>query len=188
MAHAPRLAKTPKAARRTLKKVDYSPTTTAKPRKRPKKRASIDEVESENQKARQARREAMRKRNANAQQLPRNKRRKKSKRDVDTADVENLETDKKAFYDTIDEPLFRVCGSCGELANSTIAVLKLYDPSSDFFSPLRNDDGQVEIIPEGLVASSSVQEAQSIWRWDRCYRSIQARKTPKFSRCSGFRI
>lgn len=92
-----------------------------------------------------------------------------------------------AFFASIDEPLCRVCASCGELANAAQAVLRLYDPNSDFFSPLRNDLGVVEIIDEGLVKRSA-NVPTSVWLCGRCYKALRARNTPKFSRCSGFRI
>jgi hypothetical protein len=92
------------------------------------------------------------------------------------------------FFESIDAPLIRVCGSCSELANSVDAVLRLYDPHSDFFSPLGNTEGEVEIIPEGLVAPDCDEAKQSLWLCGRCYRSILSRKTPKVCLSSGFSI
>jgi len=56
------------------------------------------------------------------------------------------------------------------------------------FTPLCNDDGECEIVPEGLVTGDSNEAKKSIWLCERCYRSLLARKTPTFCRSSGFRI
>ncbi|KAE9158498.1 hypothetical protein PF002_g33089, partial [Phytophthora fragariae] len=80
-----------------------------------------------------ARCDETKKRNAAVQQLPQAKRQRKRNIRVGSTDSHKLEQDKIEFFSAIDNPLFRVCGSCGEIANSAQATLKLFDPKDVFF-------------------------------------------------------
>jgi hypothetical protein len=66
--------------------------------------------------------------------------------------------------------------------------LKIYDSNDTFFHPLRNDEGVIDVIAEGFVATDTGTATQHIWLCHRCNRSLRARKIPKFSRASGLRI
>ncbi|KAJ8542465.1 hypothetical protein ON010_g12348 [Phytophthora cinnamomi] len=68
---------------------------TPKPKATPKPTVSVDDVEAERTRAQLARHEETKKRNADTQQLPRNKRRKKSMLRLNADDEENIEDDKK---------------------------------------------------------------------------------------------
>ncbi|KAE9091597.1 hypothetical protein PF005_g18741 [Phytophthora fragariae] len=139
MAKAKKLAKAAKAAKtakRTLKKIVKRTAGHAR-QAAPASRSALDDIEAEHMRARLARSADTKRRNADVQSLPRSKRQTKHTLPVSSVADDNLNADTKGFFDAIDAPLFRVCGSCGELANSVNAIRKLYDSKSNFFSPLR---------------------------------------------------
>ncbi|KAE9355367.1 hypothetical protein PR003_g2896 [Phytophthora rubi] len=198
-----------KAARRMLNVVAVATVTAKQAEGNPH---SVEELESTREAARTTRFNETLKRNAAIQQLPQLQNEGKLIQDKVQLKVRTLRLTKTVVYHklqpqdmfcvsinieflnlnvdifaAIDAPLFKVCGRCGELANATSAVRKLYEPATEFFSPLRNEHGVVEVIDAGLV-DECADEKTFIWLYDRCYRALRARKTPKFSRCSGFRI
>ncbi|KAJ8540786.1 hypothetical protein ON010_g12440 [Phytophthora cinnamomi] len=155
------LSRSAKAAKRTLKKV----AARGNPQSRSTQETPIDEIEQERQSSRLARNNEIKKRNAATQQLPRTYKRRKVSSLARSSQREHLESDKKAQ-----------------------ATLKAYDADASFFSPLRNQHGCVEIIPEGLVYNSD-EPKPSNWLCSRCNASLRARKIQnKFCRSSGFRI
>lgn len=130
-----KLKRCAKAARRSLKAAASVAAASPKSKSAVPRPRTVDEQESTNEKARLTRLNEMAKRNAAAQQLPRVSKRRKTTRGQEGTEHQNLEADQKAFFAAIDSPLYRVCGSCGELANATTAVRRLYDPATEFFFP-----------------------------------------------------
>lgn len=219
---AMKAAKQAKAALRVIRRIATRIGTTQQ--HTPNQHAErLNEVETEQMNARLTRHEETKRRNLDSQSLPQSKRRKRKDRLLDANEAANHVNDNKGmqqdwykllrtvtnschftiadFFDAIDAPLTRVCGSCGEVANAYNSKLKLFDPKSIFFSPLCNAEGECEIVPEGLVGDASNECVRDrllaggcsnnktmIWLCDRCNRSLTTRKTPKFCRSSGFRI
>lgn len=92
------------------------------------------------------------------------------------------ELDDRNFYQTINEPLTCICGSCGELANACNVKILEYDESNHFFFTLSmpNDNGLIE---EAIVTNEV--GAKTIPFCTRCYISLKAKRIPKFCKRSG---
>jgi hypothetical protein len=166
-------------------------------------------LETDRMKGRLERHNETKRRNAGTQSLPKNKRQKKKGRNVDASVDVNLEHDKQGmfvrvldtvdminmtksvffiivdFFAAIDAPLYRMCGRCGELANSDNSMLRLYDPKSIFLLLFAMTTENAKLSP---VTGDSNEAKKSIWLCESCYRSLLAGKTPTFCRSSGFRI
>ncbi|KAG1711654.1 hypothetical protein DVH05_008901 [Phytophthora capsici] len=90
----------------------------------------METIEQAEQAARIQRAEDTRKRNAAAQNCP--ERSKKARNNAELDGIrEKLDADAKAFYESIDDPLMRICGSCGELSKSARMVRKRYEPTAN---------------------------------------------------------
>ncbi|KAE9157928.1 hypothetical protein PF004_g32042, partial [Phytophthora fragariae] len=86
-------AKAAKAAKRVLRRV--ATRTAPQPRRETSDHAvKLGELETDRMKARLARHDETKRRNADTQRLPKSKRQKKESRHVDTGDDVNLERDK----------------------------------------------------------------------------------------------
>lgn len=91
-----------------------------------------------------------------------------------------------AFFATLAEPFLRVCGSCGELANSKLMWSRLFSVADAFYQLLCSSAGVYEVIPEGTV--DNADGLSHIWLCSRCNLSLTKRIVPVFSRVSEFRL
>lgn len=95
------------------------------------------------------------------------------------------EEDDRNFYNTINEQLTFICGSCGELSNMHKIKIVKYDPESHFFFTL-TIPGDTGLIEEAIVKDQNNETKVTFC--ETCYNSLTKFKVPKFSKRSGFRL
>ncbi|ETO84917.1 hypothetical protein F442_23067 [Phytophthora nicotianae P10297] len=88
---------------------------------------SLEDAEKAEQAARILRSEDTRKRNTAAQNWPDRLKKARKESEIEQRNRDQF-TDARAFFECIDNPLVRICGSCGELSKSARMVKKRYLP------------------------------------------------------------